>query len=397
MLTNMQVQGAKPKEKDYKLTDEKGMYLLVAKSGSRYWRMNYRFAGKRKTLALGVYPEVGLKDARNKLIEARRSLSNGVDPCLLKHQQKLGLISTNADTFESVARDWELRHLEGKSNSHITRSKALLDNDLIPLLGRRPINEIEPVELLAVLRKVESRSVDMAHRARALAGQVFRYGIQIGKVDRDPSVDLRGALKSKIKNHYPAIIEPKPFSQLLIAIDHYQGTNTVKNALKLVPMLMLRPGELRQMKWSNVNWEKQQLEYSELEMKTKGRPHIVPLADQAYGILQEQQMFSGNSNFVFPSARGARRPLSDNGMRSALLTMGFESSIHTVHGFRTSARTMMDEVLHIEPHLLEHQLHHLVKDPNGRAYNRTSHLEARKKMLQSWADYLDKIKVKKWN
>jgi integrase len=210
-------------------------------------------------------------------------------------------------------------------------------------------------------------------------------------------VDLRGALKSKIKNHYPAIIEPKPFSQLLIAIDHYQGTNTVKNALKLVPMLMLRPGELRQMKWSNVNWEKQQLEYSELEMKTKGRPHIVPLADQAYGILQEQQMFSGNSNFVFPSARGARRPLSDNGMRSALLTMGFESSIHTVHGFRTSPRTMMDEVLHIEPHLLEHQLHHLVKDPNGRAYNRTSHLEARKKMLQSWADYLDKIKVKKWN
>lgn len=392
MLTILQVKNAEPRDKDYKLTDEKGMYLLVKKNGAKYWRMNYRFAGKQKTLAIGVFPEVSLKDAREARDEARKQRNAGIDPGAEKRLNKIKLITNSENTFESVAREWQERSLEGKSKSHVTRSVALLNNDLMPMLGRCPINDIEPVELLAVLRKVESRSVDMSHRARALAGSIFRYGIQIGKVQRDPSADLKGALKAKNKTHYAAIIEPEPFGKLLLAIDNFQGTLTVKNALKLAPILMLRPGNLRLMEWHNVNWDKEQLEYSAEEMKTKDRPHIVPLPKQAIDILKLQQMYSGNFQFVFPSQRGPRRPLSDNGMRTALLTMGFDKSVQTVHGFRSSARTMMEEQLGIAPDLLEHQLHHIVKDPNRRAYNRTTHLEARREMLQKWANYLEQLK-----
>lgn len=392
MLSNMQIQKAVSKEKDYKLSDEKGMYLLVSKAGGKYWRLNYRYAGKRKTLALGVYPTVSLKEAREARDEAKRQLREGIDPSAQKQLIKLKRITSSENTFEAIARDWQSRHLADKSNSHVTRSTALLDKDLMPSLGRRPIAEIEPVELLSVLRVIENRSVDMAHRARALAGQIFRYGIQIGQVKRDPTADLKGALKSKHKTHYAAIIEPEPFGELLKAIDHYSGTLTVCNALMLAPMLLLRPGNLRMMQWHNINWEKSQLEYSAEEMKTKDRPHIVPLPQQAMDVLTSQQMYSGNFPYVFPSGKSPRRPLSDNGMRTALLTMGYGSSVQTVHGFRSSARTMMEEQLNIPPHLIEHQLHHMVKDPNGRAYNRATHLEARRAMMQQWADYLDQLK-----
>ncbi len=393
MLTDMKIRSAEVRSKNYKLTDAKGMYLIIAKSSSKYWRFNYRFAGKNKTLALGVYPEVSLKDAREKRDQARRLILDGIDPGENKRLDKLKLITDSDNTFEAVARDWQLRHLEAKSNSHVTRTIALLNNDLIPALGRRPIADIEPVELLAALRTIESRSVDMAHRARTLAGQIFRYGIQTGKGQRDPSADLKGALKPKNKQHYAAIIEPEPFGELLKAIDQFNGTPAVKSALKLAPLLLLRPGNLRQMKWSNINWNKCQIEYSEEEMKSKGRPHIVPLPTQAIKILKIQQMLSGNFQYVFPGGRSPKRPLSDNGLRTALLTMGFDSNVQTVHGFRSSARTLMEEQLNIAPHLIEHQLHHAVKDPNGRAYNRTTHLEARREMMQQWADYIDELKM----
>jgi len=392
MLSDMQVRKAAAKDKDYKLTDEKGMYLLVAKTGSKYWRLNYRLGQKRKTLAIGVYPEVSLKEAREKRDEARALLRDGIDPSQQKRLTKLKNILSADNTFEAVARDWQERHLANKSKSYITRSTSLLNRDLIPVLGNRPIDEIEPVELLAALRMVEKRSVDMAHRARTLAGQIFRYGVQIGKAKRDPSIDLRGALTSRDKMHYAAIIEPEPFAKLLKAIDAYSGSFTVQNALKLAPMLLLRPGNLRRMQWHNVNWEKRQLEYSAEEMKTKDRPHIVPLADQAYKILEAQHKYSGNFPFVFPNGRGPRRALSENGLRVGLLTIGYTGEQQTVHGFRSSARTMLDEQLNVAPHLIEHQLHHAVRDPNGRAYNRTSHLEARREMMQQWADYLDEIK-----
>ncbi|MCW9016242.1 MAG: integrase arm-type DNA-binding domain-containing protein, partial [Kangiellaceae bacterium] len=379
MLTELQIKNVQPKKKNgkavsNKLSDEKGLYLLITATGAKYWRFDYRFAGKRKTLAIGVYPEISLKEARSVRRESRELIRQDIDPGLQKQLKKRQVIKETENSFELVAREWQKIHLNGKSNSHVTRSSALINNDLIPELGRRPINQIEAPELLYVLRKIERRSVDMAHRARTLSGQIFRYSIQTGRSSRDPSADLRGALKPKNKKHYAAIIEPSELARLLVAIDDYQGTLSVKNALKLAPMLMLRPGNLRAMKWSNVNWERELLEYSAEEMKTKDRPHLVPLSHQAIEILRLQQMYSGRREYVFPCQGKPQRPLSDNGLRTALMTIGFSSEVHTVHGFRSTARTIMEEVLDIPQHLLEHQLHHLVRDRNGRAYNRTTHL-----------------------
>ncbi|AUM11976.1 tyrosine-type recombinase/integrase [Ketobacter alkanivorans] len=395
-LTALAVKQAKPKESDYKLTDGGGMYLLVSKKGGKYWRLKYRFAGKEKVLALGVYPSVSLEQARQERDKAKKLLPN-TDPNSVKRVDKASNLEAAENNFELVATEWYSNHMVNKSDSHRTRTWRLLKNDLFPPLGKRPISDITPPELLKVLRRVESRgAIDTAHRAHQTAGQVFRYAVATGRAERDPSADLRGALKIHIKKHHAAITEPKELGKLLLAMDSFGGTPVVKAALQLSPLLFVRPKELRHMEWTEIDWDQALWQIPADKMKMK-EPHIVPLSVQAIAILEEIHSLTGRGKYVFPSARGGSRPLSENGVRVALRTMGYDNDTMTAHGFRATARTILDEVLCFRVDLIEHQLAHTVRDTNGRAYNRTKHLPQRKDMMQKWADYLNGLKLKAQN
>ena len=392
-LTATGVQQAKGKAKPVKLPDGGGMYLLINPNGSKYWRYNYRYAGKRKTLALGVYPDTSLAEARKLHQAARENLAKEIDPAEAKRLERITRHLASADSFEAVATEWYEAKLKDKSDSYRDRTRRLLKNDLYPSLGHRPISQITPPELLMVLRKVEARgAVDMAHRAKQTAGQVFRYAVATGRAERDPSGDLKGALKSRTKKHYAAITDPVQVGKLLLAMDAFEGTPTVKAALKLSALLFQRPGEIRAMEWAEVNWDEERWEIPAEKMKM-GEPHIVPLCSQALEQLKELHRLTGRGRYVFPGARGASRCLSENAVRVALRTMGYDNNTMTPHGFRAMARTIMDEVLNFRVDWIEHQLAHAVKDANGRAYNRTAHLPQRREMMQSWADYLDNLKV----
>ncbi len=392
-LTATGVQQAKGQSKAVKLADGGGLYLLVKPNGTKYWRYNYRYAGKRKTLALGVYTDTSLADARKLHQSARETLAKGTDPGEAKRIERITRHLASADSFEAVAIEWYESKLQDKSESYRDRTRRLLKNDLYPSLGTRPISQITSVELLMVLRKVEARgAVNMAHRAKQTAGQVFRYAVSTGRAERDPSGDLRGALKTKAKKHYAAITDPVQVGKLLLAIDAFQGTPTVKTVLQLSPMLFQRPGEIRAMEWGEINWEEERWEIPAEKMKM-GQPHIVPLCSQALEHLKALHSLTGRGRYVFPSARGGSRCLSENAARVALRTMGYDNDTITPHGFRAMARTILDEVLNYRVDYIEHQLAHAVKDANGRAYNRTSHLPERKKMMQGWADYLDNLKA----
>jgi integrase len=393
-LTAAAVKAAETRGKAYKLADGKGLHLLVKPNGGKYWRMKYRYGGKEKTLALGVYPETSLAKAREKCQAARAQLGDGIDPSVTRRLDKINQQTEGANTFRRVAAEWYETQMGAKSDSYRDRTKRLLENDLYPALGHLPINQIEPPELLAALRKVERRgAVDMAHRAKQTAGQVFRYGVATGRCARDPSGDLRGALPARNKKHYAAITDPAQVGKLLVAIDGFEGTPTVKTALQLSPLLFQRPGEIRAMEWAEINWDAKQWELPAEKMKMS-QPHIVPLSKQALALLRDIERHTAHrGKYVFPSQRGASRPLSDNGVRTAMRTMGYDNDTMTPHGFRAMARTILDEVLQYRVDWIEHQLAHAVRDPNGRAYNRTAHLADRHKMMQGWADYLDNLKA----
>jgi len=391
-LTAKQVEQAKPKDKDYKLGDSGGLFLLVRKGGAKYWRYKYRLAGKEKLLALGVFPAISLQKARKKHQAARDLLEIGVDPNVEKKAKKAANSESAANCFESTSREWFATKMSGKSESHQTRTMRLFEKDLFPYIGSRPVKDITPPELLAALRRIEGRGViETAHRAKQAAGQVFRYAIATGRAERDPSADLRDVLKVPTKKHFPSITEPKEVGKLLVAIDGFRCTPTVKAALMLSPLLFCRPGELRQMEWSEINWDAKQWELSATKMKMK-EPHIVPLSKQALAILNEQKLLTGRGRYVLPNARGASRPLSENGVRTALRTMGYSNETMVPHGFRAMARTLLDEVLEYRIEWIECQLAHAVKDANGRAYNRTTYLKQRTEMMQRWADYLSELK-----
>lgn len=393
-LTAVEVKQAEPKEKAYKLADGGGLYLLVKPVGGKYWRYKYRYAGKEKTLALGVYPEIPLKEARERHQAARKSLDRGVDPSEARKVEKLTRHLAAAESFEAVAREWFNRIMPEKSNSYRERTGRILEKDLYPVLGNRPIKSITAPELLAALRRIEAREAyDIAHRAKQTAGQIFRYAVATGRADRDPGGDLKGALKPRRKKkHHAAITNPAEVGRLLLAIDGFQGTTVVKTALLLSPLLFQRPGEIRAMEWSEINWDSEHWEIPAEKMKM-GQPHIVPLSTQAVVLLEGLQPLTGRGRYVFPSARGASRCLSENGVRTALRTIGYDNDTMTPHGFRAMARTILDEVLGYRVDWIEHQLAHAVRDANGRAYNRTSHLEGRAMMMQGWADYLDNLKM----
>ena len=385
------VKQAKPKAKPYKMTDGGGLYLLVKPQG-KYWRYNYRFTDKQKTLAIGTYPDLSLSDARKLHQTARGGLANGIDPSEAKKAQKTTRNLAAVDEFEPIAREWFSQKMADKSDTHKARTMGILVKDLFPSIGTRPMSKITAPEMLAVLKKIESRSVN-AFRAKQVASQVFRYGVARGCVKSDPSRDLGDALKVRVERHHAAITDPKAVGKLLVAIEGFQGTPTVRTALQLSALLFQRPGEIRHMEWREINWDENRWEIPVGKMKMK-QEHIVPLCTQARDLLREIHKLTGRGRYVLPSARGPSRPLSENGVRTALRALGYDNETMTPHGFRAMARTILDEVLGVRVDWIEHQLAHAVKDANGRAYNRTSHLENRQQMMQTWADYLDCLKAK---
>jgi integrase len=393
-LTATEVKKAKPSSETQKLFDGGGLYLKVNPNGAKYWRYDYRFAGKRKTLALGVYPEITLKKARERHQEARELIRQEIDPTEQRKVQKLTRHIKSANSFELVAVEWYSTQVADKSDGHKKRTKRLLEKDLYPTLGNRPIENITAPELLCSLRKIEARgAIETARRAKQIAGKVFRYAIATGRAKRDPSRDLEGVLKNPTKTHRAAITDPKEVGPLLVAINAYHGTESVRAALRLSPLLFQRPGEIRSMEWLEINWEQNRWEIPAVKMKMR-QSHIVPLSRQALTILLELHPHTCRSKYVFPSPKGASRCLSDNGVRTALRILGYDNETMTPHGFRAMARTLLDEVLDYRVDWIEHQLAHAVKDPNGRAYNRTAHLKGRTEMVQAWADYLDELREK---
>ncbi|MDD4200596.1 MAG: tyrosine-type recombinase/integrase, partial [Eubacteriales bacterium] len=345
-----------------------------------------------KLLALGSYPEITLLDARQRRDEARRHLANKIDPGAVRKAQKQSSIQ-ETETFEVIAREWHYRFKSTWSEGHAATIMDRMERDLFPWIGKRPIAEIKAPELLAAMRRVEFRgALETAHRIRTIGGQVFRYAVATGRAERDISVDLKGALPQPQEKHRAAITEPLEVAKLLRSIDDYSGSFVVKCALKIAPLVFVRPGELRHMEWTELDFENAQWNLPAGKMKMK-EPHLVPLSDQAIKILKELQGLTGTSRYVFPSGRSFDRALSDNAILAALRRMGYEKDEMSGHGFRAMARTILDEVLQIRPDFIEHQLAHAVRDPNGRAYNRTAHLNERRKMMQTWADYLDGLKA----
>jgi len=391
-LTDTAIKNAKSIDKPYKMQDEKGMYLLVNPNSGKYFRYNYRFGGKRKTLALGTYPATSLRDAREKRDAAIKQIAGGIDPSENRKAIKQSRAESAANSFEVIAREWYERNMIDKSEHHQKRAMSLFQRDIFPYLGSKPISDIKATELLAALRLIEARNaIETAHRALQICGQVFRYAIATGRTERDITPDLRGSLRQAKEGHFSAVTEPKQAAELLRIIDGYTGTFIVKSALQLAPLVFVRPGELRQAEWKHIDLDAKEWRYLVTKTKT---PHIVPLSKQAVEILTNLHPLTGNGRFVFPSARtpNGSRAMSDVALLAALRRMGISKDEMTIHGFRALARTILDEVLGFRPDFIEHQLAHAVRDPNGRAYNRTAHLPERHKMMQAWADYLDGLK-----
>ena len=396
-LTEIKVKSIKPEAKAKRYFDGGGMYLEVSPKGSKYWRFKYRFGGKEKRLALGVYPDVSLKDAREKLSDARKLLDQEIDPSQHKKDKKLLRVEASKNSFRAISEEWIKKQANGWSEIHTTKVQRMLNKDLLPWLGTRPISEITPRELLNVLRKLEDRgALESAKRTKQVAGQVFRYGVAIGACERDPSQDLKDALATPVKTHRAAVTEPKEVGRLLLALDGYEGSPTVQAALKLAPLTFVRPGELRHAEWSEIDWEAVEWKIPGNKMKA-GFDHIVPLSKQSIEALREIHPLTGHRQYIFPSGRSPKRPMSNNAVLAAMRRMDIPKDQMSGHGFRAMARTILDEVLGYRVDWIEHQLAHAVRDVHGRAYNRTAHLEGRKEMMQRWADYLDQIKAEALN
>lgn len=399
------IKAAKPKEARYRLPDGSGLYLLVLPDAKKWWRFDYTHAGKRKTLSLGIYPNTKLALARKKADAARALLAEGIDPSEARKKEKdqqsdakeierrLAEGIPLVDSFEAIGREWFDKFSAGWVASHGDKIIRRLERDIFPWLGARPIAEIKAPELLSAMRRIEDRgAIETAHRALQNCGQIFRYAIATGRAERDLSGDLRGALTPVSQNHLPAITDPKAIGGLLRSIDGYSGFFVTKCALRLAPLLFVRPGELRKAEWSEIDLDNAEWNIPSERMKMR-QPHLVPLSRQAVEILRELHAVTGRGQFVFPGARSNGRPMSDNAVLAALRRMGIPKEETSGHGFRAMARTVLDEVLGFRPDWIEHQLAHAVRDPNGRAYNRTAHLVKRREMMQAWADYLEALKT----
>jgi integrase len=393
MLTDKAIKALKPDQKPYKVSDGLGLYLLVQPNGSRLWRFKYRYAGKEKLAALGGYPETGLAEARTRRDELRRLHAGGVDPVAYRRAADEARVAAAENSFKVVADEWFQTKSPGWVPKHAAKIIERLKRDVYPWLGKRPIAEVVSPEVLAVLRRIEERgAIETAHRALGDISAIFRYAIATSRAVSDPCRDLRGALSPRKEIHLAAITDPKKIPGLLNAIHGYQGGLVVRCALRLAPLVFVRPGELRSARWTDIDLEA--AEWRFVASKTN-QSHIVPLASQAVAILRELQPLTGRSELVFPGERSPLRPMSENTVNAALRSLGISKDEMTGHGFRAMARTILEENLKFPAHLIEAQLAHSVRDSNGRAYNRTTHIEERRGMMQRWADYLDALREPK--
>lgn len=389
-LTVTQIQNAKPQDKPVRLFDERGLYLEIAPAGGRWWRFKYRFGGKEKRISLGVYPDVGLKDARDKRDAARKQVAAGIDPGEARKTAKQAVIEKTENTFDAIAREWFAKYSPNWASSHSSKIIRRLELDVFPWLGSRPIRDIIAPELLSVLRRIESRgAVETAHRVLQNCGQIFRYAVATGRADRDISTDLRGAIPPVKERHHPSITEPKLIGALLRAINGYRGSLVTKCALMLAPLVFLRPGELRKAEWSEVNFEHAEWRIPATRMKMRAL-HIVPLSTQAMAILRELYPLTGSGRFIFPGARGKGLTMSENTVNAALRRLGYTKDEMTGHGFRSMASTLLNEQ-GWNRDAIERQLSHAERDSIRAAYNYAEHLPERKRMMQAWADYLDTL------
>ena len=393
MLSATTINNAKPKDKPYKLADEKGLYLFIQATGSKLWRLDYRFLEKRKTLALGSYPDVSLSHARDKRDKARTLLASDppIDPSENRKAEKSSKLLSSENSFEVIAREWWQTHMKNKAASHKDKVIRRFELYLFPWIGSKPIADITSPQMLQVVKRIETlNKLETAHRALQTAGQVFRYAVQTGRAIGDVTVDLKGALPPTSIKHMAAFTEPKQIAELLRAIDGFGGTLTVQCALKLSPLVFVRPSELRQAKWRDIDLDAGEWRY--LVSKTK-TDHLVPLSTQAIDILRTIHPLSGHGEYVFQGGHSPLRPMSEAAVNAALKRMGYDTQSEiTGHGFRAMARTILHERLNVDPHIIEHQLAHKVPDALGAAYNRTKFIEQRKLMMQQWADYLDELK-----
>jgi len=392
MLTVTAVNNAKAKDKPYKLSDEKGLYLFVQTSGSKLWRFDYRFLAKRKTLALGSYPDVTLADARVRRDNARKQLANDIDPSESKKAVKASSLKASENSLEAVTREWAASYFKNKSSSHHVRTIRRLELYIFPWLGKQPISEINAPQILEAVKRIEKlNKLETAHRALQATSQVFRYAVQTGRALRDPCVDLRGALPATVVKHMAAFTEPKEIAELLRAIDGFTGSFTVQTALRLSPLVFTRPSELRTAKWADIDLEANEWRYRVSKTNTM---HLVPLSKQAAKLFADMHPLSGHGEFVFQGGHDPKKPMSAAAINAALKRMGYDTQQDiTAHGFRAMARTILHERLNIDPYIIEHQLAHKVPDALGAAYNRTKFIEQRTAMMQSWADYLDELKA----
>ena len=391
-LSEVEIRKTKPKAKSFKLFDGGGMYLEVMPNGSKYWRLKFRFKGKEKRLALGVYPEVSLSMARDRRFEARKLLAKGVDPSANRKAAKNAINQKNQYSFEFITREWMSTHMVDKSTSHKDRVLRRFEVYLFPWLGLKAIADITAPEILDCINRIQKQNkLETAHRMLQSSGQVFRYAVQTGRAKRDITADLKGAIPPSVAKHMASLTEPTEVAELLRAIDGFKGTFTVQCALRLAPLVFVRPSELRTAKWADIDLDAAEWSYRVSKTKTD---HLVPLSTQAITILKEIYPLSGHGEFVFMGGHDPKKPMSDAAINASLKRMGYDTKTQiTGHGFRAMARTILHERLNIDPHIIEHQLAHKVPDTLGAAYNRTKFIEQRKAMMQTWADYLDTLKA----
>jgi len=395
MLSDTKLRALKPKDKPYRVYDERGLYMQVSISGARLWRFKYKFDNKEKLLALGQYPDVPLSLARERRDEARQLIARGIDPSA----QKKAIKTADEGTFEAVFREWWTSRLGAIDPSTSEQLQRRAQTYALPYLGSRPIADIKAADILAVARRIEARGlIETTHSVVQLIGQVMRYAVATGRAEIDPTPSLRGALKPVKVKHRAAITDKAVLAAFLRAVDGYPSSPIVRAALQLQVLLFLRPGELRQLRWAWLDTDSARLKVPGEVMKMR-EDHLVPLARQSLAILEDLRLLTGSSVYILPSPRtiGGKtdRPLSENGVLMALRAMGYDKTEVTGHGFRATARTFLDEELRFRPEVIEAQLAHAVRDPLGRAYNRTKHIEERTQMMQAWADWLDALKTER--
>lgn len=388
-LNDTVLRNMKPSDKPFKQADGGGLFIQVETTGSRLWKISYRFDGKQKTISLGKYPHVSLKDARAKREEIKTMLATGIDPSAQRQAEKES--ASGANSMETIAREWFAKFSPSWAKSHADTVIQRLERDVFPPLGARPINDIKAPELLTVLRRIEERgALITAHRIKQVCGQVFRYAIATGRAERDPSADLRGALPPARGSHHASITDPAKIGELMLAIDGYKGSFVVRCALQFAPLVFVRQGELRHAEWPEIDFEKAEWRIPGPKMKMKD-PHIVPLSRQAISILKELQPFTGDGRYLFPSNRTQARCISENTTLAALRRMGYSKEDMTPHGFRSMASTLLNEQ-GWNRDAIERQLAHAERDSVRAAYNYAEHLPERRRMMQAWADYLDELR-----